>query len=366
MQELQVELGDRSYSIHIGDGILASLSDLLRPLELAPHLVVVTNDVVAPLYLERCADLLRSAHYRVDCIILPDGEEHKDAASLNTIYTRMLEFNCDRSTTIVALGGGVIGDMAGFAAATYMRGIPFVQIPTTLLAQVDSSVGGKTAINHPLGKNMIGAFYQPLKVVIDVSTLGSLDERHFRAGVAEVIKYGVIADADFFSWLEQNAERILEKDPKALEYAIKVCCRIKADIVAQDETEHSIRALLNFGHTFGHAIEQLSGYGHVLHGEAVAVGMAVATRISALRGLCSAADVARVDNVLLQCGLDIRVPCDFTPQEYVCAMMRDKKVSSGTLRMVLNHGVGASRVYPLADPLQIFSQVLTDPSLTAR
>jgi 3-dehydroquinate synthase len=340
--------------------------ELLEPLKLSRHLVVITNDVVAPLYLEQVKNLFQNAKFSVDCVVLPDGEGHKSSTSLDAIYTHMLEHNCDRDTTIVALGGGVIGDMAGFAAATYMRGIPFIQIPTTLLAQVDSSVGGKTAINHPLGKNMIGAFYQPLKVVIDVSTLGSLDERHFRAGVAEVIKYGVIADADFFSWLEQNAERILEKDPQALEYAIKVCCRIKADIVAQDETEHSIRALLNFGHTFGHAIEQLSGYGHVLHGEAVAVGMAVATRISALRGLCSAADVARVDNVLLQCGLDIRVPCDFTPQEYVCAMMRDKKVSSGTLRMVLNHGVGASRVYPLADPLQIFSQVLTDPSLTAR
>jgi len=360
MQELLVDLDNRSYSIHIGSDTLSSVAELLELLKLSKHLVVVTNDVVAPLYLKQVISLLENAENNVDCVTLPDGEQHKDAASLNAIYTHMLEHNCDRGTTIVALGGGVIGDMAGFAAATYMRGIPFVQIPTTLLAQVDSSVGGKTAINHPLGKNMIGAFYQPRSVIIDVTTLDTLDERHFRAGLAEVVKYGVIADADFYSWLEHNVSRLLGKDPAALEYAIKTCCSIKAGIVAQDETEHSVRALLNFGHTFGHALEQLCGYGTILHGEGVAVGMAVAARISAQRGLCSAADVARLDDVLLQCGLDIRAPQGFTPEQFVAAMMRDKKVSSGTLRMVLTHGIGASDVHPLADPVQEFTRVLAD------
>ncbi|MFO7830814.1 MAG: 3-dehydroquinate synthase [Desulfuromonadaceae bacterium] len=365
MQELRVDLDNRSYSIHIGSDTLSSVVELLEALKLSKHLVVVTNDVVAPLYLEQVTGLLRNAEYNVDCVILPDGEQHKDATSLNAIYTRMLERNCDRDTAIVALGGGVIGDMAGFAAATYMRGIPFVQIPTTLLAQVDSSVGGKTAINHPLGKNMIGAFYQPRSVIIDVATLDTLDERHFRAGLAEVVKYGVIADADFFSWLEQNIPRLLSKDPAALEYAIKTCCSIKAAIVAQDETEHSVRALLNFGHTFGHALEQLGGYGTILHGEGVAIGMAVATRISALKGLCSTADVARLDAILIQCGLDIHVPQGFTPEQFVAAMMRDKKVSSGTLRMVLAHGIGTSEVQAIEDPLRTFTRVLADSSLVA-
>jgi len=363
MQTLNVDLDNRSYSIHIGTGILSSVVELLEPLKLSKHLVVVTNDVVAPLYLEQVVNLLHNSTYDVDCVILPDGEQHKDDASLNSIFTHMLENNCDRSTTIVALGGGVIGDMAGFAAATYMRGIPFVQIPTTLLAQVDSSVGGKTAINHPLGKNMIGAFYQPRSVIIDVATLNTLDERHFRAGLAEVIKYGVIADAEFFSWLEQNVSRLLDKDPSALKYAIKTCCKIKAGIVAQDETEHSVRALLNFGHTFGHAIEQLCGYGTVLHGEAVAIGMAVASRMSAQKGLCSSADVARLDRILLQYGLDIHIPQGFTPTQFVTAMMRDKKVSSGVLRMVLAHGIGASAVHLLPDPMLDFTQLLADFSL---
>ncbi|MCA1796328.1 MAG: 3-dehydroquinate synthase [Geobacteraceae bacterium] len=236
-------------------------------------------------------------------------------------------------------------------------------MPTTLLAQVDSSVGGKTAINHALGKNMIGAFYQPRNVIIDVATLNTLEERHFRAGLAEVVKYGVIADAEFFSWLEHNASRLLNKEPAALEYAIKTCCSIKAAIVAQDETEHSVRALLNFGHTFGHALEQLSGYGTILHGEAVAIGMAVAARISAQKGLCSTEDVARLDALLLLCDLDFHVPQGFTSEQFVAAMMRDKKVSSGTLRMVLAHGIGASDVHPLEDPEQIFTRVLNDSSL---
>jgi 3-dehydroquinate synthase len=360
MQELNVDLENRSYSIHIGADLLSSVVELLEPLKLSIHLVVVTNDVVAPLYLNQVVVLLEESGYSVDYVILPDGEQHKNAASLNSIYTHMLEHNCDRTTAIVALGGGVVGDMAGFAAATYMRGIPFVQIPTTLLAQVDSSVGGKTAINHPLGKNMIGAFYQPRKVIIDVNTLNTLDERHFRAGLAEVVKYGVIADAEFFSWLEHNIPSLLAKDPAALEFAITTCCQIKADIVVKDETEHSVRALLNFGHTFGHAVEQLCGYGVILHGEAVAIGMSVAARISANRGLCRSEDVVRLDEILLQCGLDICVPRGFTAEQFVSAMMRDKKVDSGTLRMVLILGIGDSEVQPLTNPLQEFSRVVSE------
>jgi len=358
MQQMTVELAERAYLIVQEDGLLAHLGELLAPLQLAEHVVVITNDVVAPLYGSQVEQELKRAGYRVDTIVLPDGEIHKNGHSLDRIYTYMLERACDRHTTIIALGGGVIGDIAGFAAATYMRGIPFIQIPTTLLAQVDSSVGGKTAINHPLGKNMIGAFYQPLKVIIDTSALNTLEKRHFCAGLAEVVKYGVIADAEFFTWIEDHLTALLRKEPAALSHAIMRCCSIKADIVARDETEQSVRALLNFGHTFGHAVEQLSGYGVVLHGEAVAIGMVVAARISAAIGLCTSADVTRLGNVLHHCGLPTTVPTQFSPEQYVAAMMRDKKVSSGKLRMVLNHGIGSSAVHDIDAPEQTFAAIL--------
>ncbi|MDY0211466.1 MAG: 3-dehydroquinate synthase [Desulfuromonadaceae bacterium] len=359
MQQMKVELAERSYYIVQGDGSLTHLGELLASLQLAEHVVVITNDVVGPLYGSQVEHELQQAGYRVDTIVLPDGEEYKNAHTLDIVYTYMLERACDRNTTIVALGGGVIGDMAGFAAATYMRGIPFVQIPTTLLAQVDSSVGGKTAINHPLGKNMIGAFYQPLKVVIDTSTLDTLEKRHFRAGLAEVVKYGIIADGEFFAWIEDNFEALLRREPAALGYAIMRCCSIKADIVARDETEQSVRALLNFGHTFGHAVEQLCGYGVVLHGEAVSIGMVVAARISAAMGFCTSNDILRVEDILYKCGLPTIVPAQFTSAQYVTSMMRDKKVSSGRLRMVLNQGIGSSDVYNVDAPERIFSTVLT-------
>ena len=359
MQQLTVELADRSYTIDQAEGLLAQIGDLIAPLDLSERLVVVTNEVVAPLYMEKVETALSNSGYQVERVILPDGEEYKNADSLNTIYTQMLECGCDRNSTIIALGGGVIGDMAGFAAATFMRGIPFIQIPTTLLAQVDSSVGGKTAINHPLGKNMIGAFYQPLKVIIDTSTLDTLDERHFKAGLAEVVKYGVIADNDFFVWLERNISALLRKDHKALGHAVLRCCAIKADIVSRDETEQSVRALLNFGHTFGHAVEQLSGYGRVLHGEAVSIGMSVAARISFDMGYCAAEEVSRLDNLLLACGLPVNIPHEFSLDEYIQAMMRDKKVSSGIMRFVLNHGIGASKVYDLPDPQKALQKVFS-------
>lgn len=358
MQQMKVELAERAYYISFGDDLFVHLGELLAPLQLSEHVVVITNEVVAPLYARQVESTLRKAGYRVDTLILPDGEEHKNAHSLDSIYTYMLDRSCDRKTTVAALGGGVIGDMAGFAAATYMRGIPFVQIPTTLLAQVDSSVGGKTAINHPMGKNMIGAFYQPLKVIIDTSTLNTLEPRHFYAGLAEVVKYGVIADGSFFAWLEDNYAALLRKESAALSYAIMHCCRIKADIVVRDETEQSVRALLNFGHTFGHAVEQLCGYGTVLHGEAVSIGMVIAARISAAMGLSTSEDVMRLDSLLHQCNLPTAVPSQFTPEQFVAAMMHDKKVSSGKLRMVLNHGIGSSDIYSLDTPERILTAIL--------
>jgi len=271
MQTLSVALGERSYSIHVGTGIL-DRADLIAPFLAQRKVAVVTNPTVAPLYLGRVAGALAREDIEVVRIIVPDGEEHKDWRALNGIFDALLEQRCARDTTIIALGGGVIGDLAGFAAATYQRGVPFVQIPTTLLAQVDSSVGGKTAINHPLGKNMVGAFHQPRLVLADMETLKTLPQRELRSGLAEVIKHGLIRDAAFFDWLEANLDRLLARDPDALEHAVVRSIAIKAEIVGQDERERGLRVLLNFGHTFGHAIETGLGYGTWLHGEAVAAG----------------------------------------------------------------------------------------------
>ncbi|MBN2645153.1 MAG: 3-dehydroquinate synthase [Desulfuromonadaceae bacterium] len=357
MKRLTVGLGDRSYAIHVGEGILNGLGREASALNLPRRVVVVTNTVVAPLYLEQVQSSLQGAGFAVESIVVQDGEAFKNAATLDQIYTALLEKRCDRKTTIVALGGGVIGDMAGYAAATYLRGVPFIQVPTTVLSQVDSSVGGKTAINHPLGKNMIGAFYQPRLVLIDVATLDTLDARNFSAGIAEVIKYGVIADAAFFDWLEERAEGLKALDHQTLIETVLRCCAIKADIVAQDETEQSVRAFLNYGHTFGHAIEQLSGYGTVLHGEAVAVGMTVAAQLSHQMSLCTAADVERIVRLIQRCGLSTLIP-DFSLDAYLNAMMRDKKVADGALRVVLNHGIGQCDVYTLTQPRELFAAAL--------
>ncbi len=349
---LTVGLGERSYNIDVDYACLHHLGRRLSSLNFPHRLVVVTNVTVAPLYLDQVVTSLSDAGFNTDTIVVADGESFKTTSTLNEIYTQLLELGCDRSSAIVALGGGVIGDMAGFAAATFMRGIPFVQVPTTLLSQVDSSVGGKTAVNHPLGKNMIGAFYQPRYVMIDVKTLETLLDRELVAGLAEVIKYGMIYDGGFFVWLENNVGSLLDRDHAALAYAITTSCQIKARVVEQDETESSVRAILNFGHTFGHAVEQLSGYGNVLHGEAVAIGMVVAAKLSNQLGLCSLDDIKRLVALLSTCGLPIAAP-KFSVEQYVAAMCRDKKVQDGVLRVVLNRGIGGYEMHSLTNPQQM-------------
>ncbi len=339
---LTVSLGSRSYPIHIGEGLLAS-RDLFAPHVAGRSCAVVTNDTVAPLYAARLEATLAAAGGRVQRIVLPDGEAFKTWETLNRIFDALLEMNADRRSVLVALGGGVIGDLAGFAAATYQRGIAHLQVPTTLLAQVDSSVGGKTAINHPLGKNMIGAFHQPSAVVADTHTLATLPQAEYAAGLAEVVKYGAIDDAAFFDWLELHAEALARRDPETLSHAIRRSCEIKARIVAADEREAGVRALLNFGHTFGHAIESASGYGSWLHGEAVATGMALAARFSARLGRLPAADAERLVALLRR----LRLPVDpprFAPGVWLDFMGRDKKNEGGRITLVLLDGLGAARV----------------------
>ena len=357
METLVVGLGSRSYEISISCNSLSLLGEHVRQINFPRTVVIVSNTTVFPLYGRQVTETLADAGFSVKSIIVDDGEEYKTSATLDSIYTQLIQLGCDRHTGIVALGGGVVGDMAGYAAATYLRGIPFIQVPTTLLSQVDSSVGGKTAINHPLGKNLIGAFYQPKYVHIDIATLKTLSKRDYLAGIAEVVKYGVVFDGDFFTWLEENVDRILRQDVDALTYAITRSCAIKADIVEKDETENSVRAILNYGHTFGHAVEHLSGYGQVLHGEAVSMGMVVAAKISHQLHLCSIDDVQRIETLLQEFGLPVTPP-DFSVDEYVAAMSRDKKVKEGVLRMVLNHGIGESKIVEVDDPVAYFQCVL--------
>jgi 3-dehydroquinate synthase len=354
MERLKVELGERSYPIEIAAGLLQR-PDVLTQAIKGKRVMIVTNTVVAPLYLERVSQLL--AGYQVEHLILPDGEAHKTLATFERIMSALLETNHGRDTTLIALGGGVIGDVVGFAAASFQRGIPFIQVPTTLLSQVDSSVGGKTAVNHPLGKNMIGAFYQPKLVVIDTECLQTLPEREFAAGMAEVIKYGIIWDADFFRWLEQNMSRLQQQDPVALAHAIKRCCEIKADVVAEDETEHGVRALLNLGHTFGHAIEAEQGYGNWLHGEAVAAGIMQAAATAQLRGQLSAEQQERIRALLLAAKLPVRGPADMNFDTYLRHMRRDKKVLAGKLRLVLPVGIGHAEVVADVSDAQLQSVI---------
>ncbi|MBI1904802.1 MAG: 3-dehydroquinate synthase [Rhodocyclales bacterium] len=338
MHTLNVALGERSYPIHIGQGLIgdaAPFSQVLR----SRRVMIVTNDTVGPLYLDPLTQSLVAAGIQVDGVVLPDGEQYKNWATLMQVFDALLESRCERSTTLVALGGGVVGDMGGFAAATYQRGMPFIQVPTTLLAQVDSSVGGKTAINHPLGKNMIGAFYQPRMVLADVSTLRTLPDRELKAGLAEVIKYGLIRDGEFLVWLEANMERLVGRDTDALMFAIQRSCRNKADIVAADETEQGVRALLNLGHTFGHAIETALGYGVWLHGEAVAAGTMMAAALSHRLGWLSERDVARIEALFVKAGLPVHGP-DLASADYLRLMAHDKKVEAGDMRLVLPRGIG--------------------------
>lgn len=338
MQTLNVALGERSYPIHVGEDLLGDAT-LLSPVLRTPRVMIVTNTTVGPIYLATLSRALTAAGVQVDSVTLPDGEKYKDWATLMQIYDALLESRCERSTTLVALGGGVIGDMGGFAAATYQRGMPFIQVPTTLLAQVDSSVGGKTAINHPRGKNMIGAFYQPKLVLVDVSTLCTLPERELRAGLAEIIKYGLIRDLEFLCWLEANIERLVARDTTALTYAIRRSCTNKAEVVAADETEQGVRALLNLGHTFGHAIETALGYGAWLHGEAIAAGTMMAAALSRRLGWLSKSDVERIESLFIKAGLPVNGP-DLLPGEYLRLMAHDKKVESGDLRLVLLRSIG--------------------------
>ncbi|PLX72889.1 MAG: 3-dehydroquinate synthase [Desulfuromonas sp.] len=357
MQQLTVGLDERSYPIWIGNGILAELPCALQAVSFPNRVSLITNTTVAEFYAEQTVQTLASAGFRVSVVRLPDGEEYKTLDTLAHLYDTLIEQRFDRHDGLLALGGGVIGDLVGFAAATYLRGIPFAQIPTTLLAQVDSSVGGKTGVNHPQGKNLIGAFYQPRHVHIDVGLLATLPDREFAAGLAEVVKYGVIADADFFSWLEQHRQLLVGKDSRALVEAVMKSCQIKANVVENDEKEQGLRAILNLGHTFGHAIETLAGYGVIRHGEAVAIGMVLAARTSCEMGLCSRQDVDRISQLLVTLNLPVQIP-DFTAAEYAAVMSLDKKVKGGEVRLVLNHGIGVARMHRLDDPQGLMSRLL--------
>jgi 3-dehydroquinate synthase len=338
MQTLTVGLGDRSYPIHIGTGLLAH-AELLKAHLPKGRVAIVTNTTVAPLYLEKLQETLGQLGVSSVTVTLADGEVYKTSETLNLIYDALLTHRCERSTPLIALGGGVIGDMTGFAAACYLRGVPFIQIPTTLLSQVDSSVGGKTGINHPLGKNMIGAFYQPQLVLADISTLNTLPDKELSAGLAEVIKYGLIRDLPFLEWLEQNMDKLLARDPEALQYAVFRSCENKAEVVAADEREGGERALLNLGHTFGHAIESGMGYGCWLHGEAVAAGTIMAADLSQRLGWISEADVERVRTLFVRANLPVISP-DLGVEKYLEFMGHDKKVEGGKLRFVLLKQIG--------------------------
>ena len=357
MDVLQVSLGQRSYPIDVGSGLLSGIGERLKGIRFPHQIALVSNPLVADLYAAPVIAALQQSGYDPRLVLVPDGEDYKNLETLQLIYNQLIENRFDRGCGLLALGGGVIGDMAGFAAATFLRGIPFVQVPTTLLSQVDSSVGGKTAVNHPRGKNLIGAFYQPQLVVIDVATLETLEPREVSAGLAEVIKYGMIRDADFFAWLEEHQHELRQRDSAALIYAIKKSCQIKADIVEVDERESSIRAHLNFGHTFGHAIENLAGYGQWKHGEAVAVGMVVAATISHAKGMCSKDDIARLVRLLRAVELPVEPP-DFPLAAYVDAMQRDKKVKQGALTMVLNQGIGNVVLEQIDDIAGLLSTIL--------
>ena len=349
VETVHIHLGDRSYPILIGAGLLSATSTW-ADLPPGSSALIVTNTTVAPLYAGAVQTALAPHFAQVHVLALPDGEVHKDWETLNQIFDLLLAKACDRRTVLVALGGGVVGDMTGFAAACYMRGVPFVQVPTTLLAQVDSSVGGKTAINHPMGKNMIGAFYQPERVICDLGTLQSLPERELSAGLAEVIKYGPIADMAFLDWIEAHVDALLARDPAALAWAVQRSCQIKADVVGQDEREGGLRAILNFGHTFAHAIEAGLGFGEWLHGEAVGCGMVMAAHLSQRLGLVDVAFVQRLTRVIERAGLPIVGPA-LGVDTYLHHMRVDKKAQAGDIRFVLIDGPGRALVRGAPDDM---------------
>lgn len=351
MKVLQVELDNaRSYPIYIGSGLLGQADLLTRHIH-SKQVAIVTNETIAPLYLASLQNAL--SDHQIATVILPDGEQYKTLQYLEKIFDQLLSQKFSRNATLIALGGGVIGDMGGFAAACYQRGIAFIQIPTTLLAQVDSSVGGKTGVNHPLGKNMIGAFYQPQCVIADADVLDTLDDRQLSAGLAEVIKYGLIRDPDFLLWLETNMSLLLTRDKQALAYAIERSCANKAEVVGEDEFESGVRATLNLGHTFGHAIETGSGYGHYLHGEAVAIGACFAADLSRRLGWLTDMDVARILNIFQAANLPINPPEQMTPEQYVDLMAVDKKNIDGKIRVILLEAVGKASLPVNVDQAQL-------------
>ena len=348
MQSLSVTLGDRSYPIHIGVGLLDD-AQRYAPYVTSRSVAVVTNNIVASLYLEPVQRALEQAGARVVPVLIEDGERAKAWGTLDRVIDALLAARCGRDSLILALGGGVVGDLAGFAAAIYQRGIGYIQVPTTLLAQVDSSVGGKTAINHARGKNMVGAFHQPLAVIADVATLDTLPDRELRAGIAEVIKHGFVLDAQFVDWLEANIGKLLARDRTALSHAVRRSCELKAQVVAADERETGLRAILNFGHTFGHAIEAGLGYGEWLHGEAVAAGMAMAAELSVRTGTLRREDADRVTALIARAGLPVRGP-KLLLEQYLELMQVDKKVSGGRLRFILLEGLGRASLHGDLDP----------------
>ena len=353
VETVHIDLGERSYPIVIAEGLLTQ-SSTWSALPKSATALIVTNDVVAPLYLSSLKQVLSAQYAQVHTVVLPDGEAHKDWQTLNLIFDALLTHGCDRKTVMFALGGGVVGDMTGFAAASYMRGVPFVQVPTTLLSQVDSSVGGKTAINHPMGKNMIGAFYQPQLVVCDLTTLDTLPARELSAGLAEVIKYGPIADMQFLAWLEANMDALLARDRKALSHAVKRSVEIKAWVVGQDEKESGLRAILNFGHTFGHAMEAGMGYGNWLHGEGVAAGMVMAAELSCRLGMVDQAFVQRLRRLIERAGLPVQgavIDAKDNAGRYLELMRVDKKSEAGEIRFVLIDGPGKAVMRSAPDAL---------------
>ncbi len=352
MKTLNVELNDRSYPIYIGSGLLNE-SSLLTKHIVSKQVLIVSNETVAPLYLQKVADHL--GDYQVETVILPDGEAYKTLDYVNRVFDQLMGKRFSRNATLIALGGGVIGDLGGFAAACYQRGIAFIQIPTTLLAQVDSSVGGKTGVNHPQGKNMIGAFYQPKCVIADTEVLDTLDDRQLAAGLAEVIKYGLIRDLSFLNWLEEHISKLVGRDKEAMAYAIERSCINKAEIVAEDEFESGVRAILNLGHTFGHAIETGIGYGKYLHGEAVAIGMGFAADLSQRLGCLSEQDVDRVIALLEKTGLPIKPPEEMTTEMYLDLMSVDKKNLDGNIRVILLEAIGKAKL-----PLSVDRQLLVE------
>lgn len=352
MRTLAVNLGDRSYPIHLGEDILPRAGELLREAGCGEKVGIITNPTVAGFYLKPVQEVLSRSGFRVTPLLLPEGEEHKNLKSLSAIYDRLISEKFDRSSSVLALGGGVIGDLAGFAAATFLRGVPYVQVPTTLLAQVDSSVGGKTGVNHREGKNLIGAFYQPRLVLMDVGVLHTLPRRELLAGMAEVIKYGIIEDPRLFGLLEEKLEPLLALDRDLLVEVIAASCAIKAKVVEKDEREEDYRSVLNFGHTIGHALESLTGYEKFLHGEAVAIGMAQAASISVRQGFCDEESLQRIHRLITRAGLPTEIPSNIEPLKLVKRMEVDKKSVGGKIKFVLCKGIGKTHFHWLS-PEQI-------------